>query len=342
MPAAPLPVAYHAQLAQLVKDPPLGDAWLHELKFDGYRIGAFIDRRDVRLISRNQNDWTDRFPALRAALRGLPVRQAFVDGEAAVVQADGRTSFQALQNTFSGESKLPITYFVFDILHLDGEDLAQLPLEQRKQRLMALLAGCRDATIRYSDHVIGHGKEFFADACQHGLEGIVSKRRAAPYRAGRTPDWVKTKCIRRQEFVIGGFTEPQGSRAGLGALLIGVHEAGYGLVFAGKVGTGFSNRSARELRQQLEGIEQRESPFVNPPRAGLARHAHWVKPQLVAEIAFSEWTDDGKVRHPSFQGLRADKPATAVTRERAASSPTSTSAPRRGKTHRRPAASPRS
>lgn len=309
-----MPATYDAQLAQLVRKPPDGDAWLHEIKFDGYRIGAFVRDGDVCLISRNQNDWSDRFATVRAALRKLKGHQVLLDGEIAVVQADGRTSFQQLQNIFSGDSHVRVTYFVFDLLHLDGEDLTSLALEQRKQRLQALVEQLHDPTVRYSDHVLGHGAEFFANACRHGLEGIISKQREARYAAGRSSHWLKTKCIRRQEFVIGGFTEPQGSRAGLGALLVGVQQPGRGLVFAGKVGTGFTNRSARALRQQLDRLEQGEPPFALP-HTGLPRNAHWVQPRLVAEIAFSEWTDDGKIRHPSFQGLRADKAATEVMRE---------------------------
>ncbi len=309
-----LPKDFHAQLALLVKDAPEGDQWLHEIKFDGYRIGALIDNGKVRLLSRNGNDWTSRFPTIVAACSRLPVKTALLDGEVAAVLADGRTSFQALQNTFSASSPLPLVFFVFDLLHLDGIAVCELGLEERKRRLKPLIGRGKSEVVRYSDHVIGGGPAFFVRACELGAEGIISKRRDLPYRAGRGGSWLKIKCIKRQELVIGGFTEPQGSRAGLGALLVGYFEAGE-LRFAGKVGTGFTNQSATQLRRQLEAIEESSCPFTPRPAGALARVAHWVKPKLVAEIAFSEWTDDGKIRHPSFQGLRADKRAKDVVRE---------------------------
>jgi len=310
----PLPRIFAPQLATLVDTAPEGDEWLHELKFDGYRIGCRIDGRTVSLISRNGKDWTDHFPEVATAARELAVRRAFLDGEVAMLLPDGRTSFQALQNaSATGDGQL--AYFVFDLLHVDGKDVAALPLEQRKARLADLLRTKPPRCFRYSEHVVGHGGEFFARACGMGLEGIVSKRRHLPYAAGRGPAWLKTKCIKRQEFVVGGFTDPEGSRLGIGALLIGVRDAGGTLVFAGKVGTGFTNRSAQELRKRLDGIVQAECPFTPCPKGPLGRNAHWVKPTLVAEVAFTEWTSDGKIRHPSFQGLREDKPARDIRRE---------------------------
>ena len=318
---APLPERFEPQLATLVRTAPEGDAWLHELKFDGYRIGCRVDERTISLLSRNGKDWTDRFPEVRAAAAELPVRRAFLDGEVAVLLPDGRTSFQALQNAFSGGDRGNLVYFVFDLLHLDGEDVGRLPLEQRKARLAALLRSRSGKRIRYSEHVIGRGPEFFARACRTGLEGIVSKRRDLPYASGRGPGWVKTKCIKRQEFVVGGFTDPEGSRLGIGALLVGVRDAEGVLVFAGKVGTGFTNRSAQELRRRLEAIEQPECPFVPRPPGWLGRNAHWVTLTLVAEVAFTEWTGDRKIRHPSFRGLREDKPVSDVRREKPAPAP---------------------
>jgi bifunctional non-homologous end joining protein LigD len=312
---AALPAQYAPQLATLVAAPPSGDAWLHELKYDGYRIGARIDGEAVRLISRNGKDWTERFPTVRDAARRLATHRAFLDGEVAAVLADGRTSFQALQNAFASTTG-NVVYFVFDLLHLDGEDVRALPLEQRKVRLRRLL-GRAGGVLRYSDHVVGNGAAVFAQACKQGAEGIVSKRRDLPYQPGRSMSWLKTKCIQRQEFVIGGFTDPEGMRAGIGALLIGVREAGR-LQFAGKVGTGFTQSSARELRTRLDALEQREPPFQPAPRGRLGRSVHWTRPELVAEVAFTEWTEDGKVRHPSFQGLRADKRPSEIVRERAA------------------------
>jgi len=304
------------QLAQLVDEAPSGDAWLHEQKFDGYRILAEMDGRKLRLLSRRFNDWTAQFPSVVDAVASLPCQSVLLDGEVAVVTSDGRTSFQALQNAF-GRRDANIVYFVFDMLALDGEDLTKQPLESRKQRL-AKLVGKKQGVLRYSDHVVGNGQAFFELACQRGLEGIVSKRRDAPYSPGRGKSWLKTKCLLRQEFVIGGFTDPEGARTHIGALLVGYHE-GSRLVYGGKVGTGFAMKDLVELRRALEALETTSSPFSpEPPRAWTGPSRHWVTPVLVAEVAFSEWTNDGRLRHPSFQGLRADKPAAEIVRERAA------------------------
>lgn len=316
-----LPLKYAPQLATLVKEPPAGDEWLHELKYDGYRIGCRIDGRSVQLLSRNGKDWTERFAAVGDAAARLDSRRALLDGEVAAVLPDGRTSFQALQNSYaSSASPVHLVYFVFDLLHLDGEDIGRLPLEDRKARLRRLL-GRGKGILRYADHIVGRGAQVFATACQQHAEGIVSKRRDRPYQPGRGLTWVKTKCIQRQEVIIGGFTDPEGSRAGIGALLVGVRDAGGQLVYAGKVGTGFTQVSARELRKRLEALAQRDSPFATRLAGQLARTAHWVRPQLVAEVAFTEWTEDGRMRHPSFQGLRADKTPAEVVRERPAETP---------------------
>jgi bifunctional non-homologous end joining protein LigD len=211
-------VVYRPQLARLVKDPPEGDEWLHEMKYDGYRIGAVAGVRSAALISRNGKDWTAAFPDIAAAVNDLAVPDTLLDGEVALVLPDGRTSFQALQNAFSGGPRRGLTYFVFDVLRLRGENVERQPLERRKALLAGLLGrtGPR-AIVRYSDHVAGRGRETFDEACRLQLEGIISKRRDAPYKAGRGDTWVKTKCVRRQEFVIGGFTDPEGSRQGIGA-----------------------------------------------------------------------------------------------------------------------------
>jgi bifunctional non-homologous end joining protein LigD len=205
-------------------------------------------------------------------------------------------------------------YFVFDLLRLDGQTLEQLPLEQRKARLKKLVGSRKTGRIRFSEHVEGNGEAFFAEACRAGLEGIVSKRRDQPYRAGRHGGWLKTKCVQRQEFVIGGFTDPEGMRAGIGALLIGYYD-GERLVFCGKVGTGFTHKMTLDLRAKLDRIEIKTSPFTPPPPGSLGRNAHWVKPALACEVVFTEWTSDGKIRHPSFQGLRADKNPKEIVRE---------------------------
>ena len=319
--AVALPRFVPPQLATLVTEPPAGDEWLHEMKFDGYRILARLERGRVRLLSRNAKDWTARLPPVADAVAQLPATTALLDGEAVILQPDGTTSFQSLQNLLSGaRDGGALAYMAFDLLHLDGRDLTHLPLEARKTALRALLdrrkAGANGAdVIRYSDHVVGGGAEFFGEACRLHLEGTLSKRRDAPYRPGRGRDWLKVKCGLRQEVVIGGFTPPAGARTGLGALLVGVHD-GSRLVFAGKVGTGFSTGDLRALTARLTKLEQRQSPFDPPPRVAAAR---WVKPALVAEVAFTEWTSEGKMRHPSFQGLREDKAPSDVIREAAGS-----------------------
>lgn len=309
---------YKPQLATLVKEPPAGDGWLHEIKLDGYRIGCRLRTGRATLISRNGKDWTHAFPEIADAASKLKVEDALLDGEVAVVLPDGRTSFQALQNAFAGgPARASLVYFVFDLLRLDGRRLDALPLDERKARLRVLLGRRKTGRLRYSEHVTGRGAEFFQQACRVGLEGIVSKRRDQPHRDGRHRDWLKTKCALRQEFVIGWCTEPAGTRAGLGALLIGYYHKGR-LVFSGKVGTGFTHQSALDLRRRLDAIARKTSPFDPPPAGPLARHAHWVEPTLVCEVAFTEWTGDGKIRHPSFQGLRADKKPRDVAREQPA------------------------
>lgn len=308
--------AYRPQLATLAKTPPAGDQWLHEIKFDGYRIGCDVRRGHATLTSRNGHDWTAAFPEIAAAAARLDAGDALVDGEVAMVLPDGRTSFQALQHAATGTaSRASLVYFVFDLLRLDGRSLETLPLEERKARLRALVGRRKTGRIRYADHVAGRGGEFFRQACRLGLEGIISKRRDLPHHPGRHSGWLKTKCTRRQEFVIAGFTDPEGMRAGLGALLIG-HYDRKRLVFAGKVGTGFTHKEALDLRRQLDAIQQPRSPFDPPPPGATGRRAHWVRPALVCEVVFTEWTSDGRIRHPSFQGLRRDKPPRDVVRER--------------------------
>ncbi len=321
MAATSLVPPYRPQLALLVEEAPEGDEWIHEVKYDGYRIGCAIEAGGVALSSRRGKDWTREFPEVAASAARLPVKSALLDGEVAAVLPDGRTSFQALQNALSGEGPRRLVYFLFDLLHLDGEDLAARPLAERKAALRALLSGRE--VLRYATHVEGGGPAAFREACRLGLEGIVSKRRDDRHRPGRSAAWVKTKCVRRQELVIGGFTDPEGGgRDAIGALLVG-HYEGTLLRFAGKVGTGFTNAEARGLRSRLAPLVAEECPFAPRPAGPLGRSAHWVRPRLVCEVAFAEWTGDGKVRHASFQGLREDRSAREVVREapRAAGEP---------------------
>jgi bifunctional non-homologous end joining protein LigD len=295
---------YEPQLATLGKAPPAGDLWLHEIKYDGYRIGCLIDKKGVRLISRNGKDWTHVFPAVADAAKKLPTKDALIDGEVAMVMEDGRTSFAALQQAAAGTaSHTPLVYFVFDLLRLDGKRLDHLPLEERKARLRTLVGGRQTGRIRYSDHVVGDGDTLFEHAQRIGLEGIISKRRDLPYQPGRTDSWRKSKVIQRGTFVIGGVTDPEGTRVGIGALLVGYYE-GPRLVYAGRVGTGFSHAYAIELRKTLDAIQQRQCPFDPPILKGPDRHAHWVKPSLVCEATYTEWTNDGRLRHPVFVKIR--------------------------------------
>jgi bifunctional non-homologous end joining protein LigD len=318
----PLPQAFAPQLPTLVKSPPAGAQWIHEIKYDGYRIGARVKHGKINLITRNGNDWTRTFPEIVAAVTTLTMEQALIDGEAALLLPNGVTSFQALQGASKEHERGRLVYFVFDLLHLDGRDLTRFALEERKAILVRLVGEvpAADAVVRYSLHFEGDGAEVLREACRNGLEGIVSKRRDLPYEPGRSRNWLKTKCVKRQEFVIGGFTDPEGSRVGLGALLVGVNEGGH-LRFAGKCGTGFTSNVLTDLRRRLDRLQQTDCPFSPKPAGTLGRNAHWVRPELAAEVAFTEWTEDSKIRHPSFQGLRADKPASEIMRERPARLP---------------------
>jgi len=301
------------QLALLVDAVPAGDQWVHEQKFDGYRIEAVRSRAGVHLYTRRGNDWTDTFPTIGEAVAKLAAKRFVLDGEVAVVRADGVTDFQGLQQALKTRSA-NLVYFVFDLLELDGKDLRKQPLLERKAKLEKLLAKA-PAILKYSEHVVGRGDELFAEACRRGLEGIICKRADAPYTSGRGKTWLKVKCRRRQELVVGGYTDPEGSRAGLGALLVGYYENKQ-LRYAGKVGTGFDAKSLIELFEELAPLERETSPFTpQPTRAYTGPRAHWVEPKLVVEVQFGEWTRGGRLRHPSFQGIRRDKRAKDVIRE---------------------------
>ena len=305
------------QLATLVDSVPEGNEWLHEIKFDGYRILCRINEGQATWLTRAAHDWSVRFGSMADVVRDLPVRQALLDGEVVVLEATGKTNFQLLQNSLRQKSTANLVYFVFDLLYLDGRNLTGLRLRERKEILEKILQRRSPGPLRYSEHWIGHGDELYNESCRKGLEGIVSKKVDQPYRSGRGRDWVKVKCFKNQEFVIGGFTEPAGSRAGLGALLLGVHDKRSNLVYAGKVGTGFTEQTLKELRSRLHPLERKSPSFVNPPKGREARGVHWVKPKLVGAVAFTEWTKDNLLRHPSFQGLREDKPAAEIGREMA-------------------------
>jgi bifunctional non-homologous end joining protein LigD len=316
-----MPSTFSPALCTLVDQAPAGDEWIHEIKFDGYRIVARVDGGRVRLLSRNGNDWTTRFQGVANAVARLPVTRALLDGEVCVVERDGTTSFQALQNALGQDQARGVTFFLFDLVYLDGYDLSSAPLVERKKLLARLIAsGHDDHVLAYSDHVEGGAEAFYRKACEHGLEGIISKLASSPYRQVRSSEWRKTKCLLEQEFVIGGFTDGTGSRTGFGALLLGVQEKGHGLRYAGKVGTGFSETTLRQLSAKLARLERANAPFAEVPK-DVRRGSHWVAPRLVAEVAFLGWTRDGRLRHPSFHGLREDRAASEVVREVPASLP---------------------
>jgi bifunctional non-homologous end joining protein LigD len=303
------------QLATLVAEVPDGPGWLHELKYDGYRIECLLDRGKVRLLTREAMDWTARFPTMAEAVALLPARTAVLDGELVALEG-GRPSFAALQQQLSAGPRARIHYYIFDLLHLDGKDLTGLPLVERKQRLASLLrARPRSTRLHFSKHLRStRGGRILTDACRQGYEGIVSKRAEAPYVSGRTRLWLKTKCSLRQEFVVVGYTEPKGSRVGIGSLLLAVNEGRGKLRYVGRVGTGFSTTLLTRLRQRLEALRRARSPVALG--ANLApRDARWVQPKLVVEVQFTEWTRDGMLRHPAFVGLREDKPVEQVRRE---------------------------
>jgi bifunctional non-homologous end joining protein LigD len=313
----PLPAFVAPQLATRVATAPDADTWLHEIKLDGYRLIARLHDGEVTLFTRTGQDWTARMPGVARALQRVHARSALLDGEVVVLDANGRSDFQLLQNSLHEGQQARCVYFAFDLLHLDGEDLRRLPLRERKQKLRALISGRERGVLRYSEHVVGQGPAFFERACALHAEGIVSKRASAPYVSRRDRSWLKIKCVERQEFVIGGFTLPAGSRTHLGALLLGTHGPHGELVYAGRVGTGFTQASLAELHEHLRGLVQTQSPFADPPRGAQTIGVRWVRPELVAEIEFAEQTRDGLVRHASFRGLRTDKPANDVTPERA-------------------------
>lgn len=313
---SPLPQEFKPQLATPVTEPPAGGNWLHEIKFDGYRILARVKSGRATLLSRNGRNWTPRFSAIARSLRALPVKEAVLDGEIVVLRPDGTSDFQALQDLLQGGSGGTLVYYLFDLPYCDGFDLSGTPLLERKNLLRSLLSrlSSRVENILFSDHMESSGREVYLQACRLAAEGIVSKQAAAPYEQRRSRSWLKTKCVHRQEFLVCGWTEPGGSRPGFGALLLGYYRERE-LVYAGRVGTGFSRDTLGKLSVSLRSLEQHDSPFTAPPSGPEAQGVHWVRPELIAEVEFLEWTRENILRQASFQGLREDKSPTDIVRE---------------------------
>ncbi len=305
---AKLPAFIKPQLATLVDTAPEGEDWLHEIKYDGYRLMAAVAGDQVRLYTRSGLDWSDRFAQLVPAFQALGLRAALIDGEAVVFDKKGQSRFGLLQDALKGGGE-PIYFMAFDLLALDGHSLLSEALDKRKARLAKLLKNAKEP-IRYSDHVVGEGERTRVKACSMGLEGIISKRGDAPYRSGRTRLWLKSKCIGRDEFVIGGWTPSKAAGRPFAALLLGEFD-GERLHYRGRVGTGFDDAELDALSARLAGLSRESSPFDDAPTA-IARSARWVTPRLVAEVAYTERTRDGYLRHPAYLGMREDKPGKSV------------------------------
>lgn len=312
---AALPDFVPPSLATLRDYAPAGADWLHEIKFDGYRMQARLDRGRVRLRTRKGLDWTERFQPIAQALSVLPAERALIDGEIVVEDEHGRSNFSALQDSLKSGQRERFVYYVFDLLHLNGRDLTRSPLLERKIALQRLLksAGNASGKIRFSEHFHGDGPSILKAACGMQLEGIISKRRDAPYRSGRTENLIKTKCAKRQEFVVAGYTPSTAMRRAVGALTVGYHENGE-LRYGGRVGTGYTAAMAHELWDRLEELKV-DRPPVRVPPSERRKNVHWVKPEIVIEAGFRGWTSDGLLRQASFKGVREDKPAREIVRE---------------------------
>ncbi|WP_162003388.1 non-homologous end-joining DNA ligase [Microvirga tunisiensis] len=312
---AAIPDLINVELAVLEKAAPAGGIFLHEIKFDGYRMLARVQNERCRLITRRNQDWTARFPEIASSFPELAVGEAVFDGEIVKLNGEGISSFSALQEALSNGQTADLVYVAFDLLFLNGFDLRKVALEERK-RILADILGSAPPTIRKSEHRIGGGEAFFAQACKLKLEGIISKRRSSTYSGTRSSDWLKVKCVNTEEFVIVGYTEPQRSRTGFGALLVGYYTPNGEIRYAGKVGTGYSREFLEGFKRRLQAIQTETPTAVLPKGTYMRARVHWVRPRYLAQVTFTEWTRDNILRHPSFLGLREDKDPREVVVDR--------------------------
>ena len=318
--ATALPTWVKPQLTKLVDAPPDGRDSLHEIKFDGYRMHARQDRGAVRLLTRTGLDWTHKYPAIASALSSLPAKQAYLDGELCGIRPDGTTSFNLIQNASDTGNGEALVFFLFDLLHLDGEAVSAKPINERKERLRELLSNA-SSPLQFSDHQIGRGRAFYEQACGLRLEGIVSKRSDAPYAPGNRGLWLKVKCLNREEFVVVGWTDPEGTRPHLGALLLAYYDPDGRLIYAGRAGTGIGHAELERLWRRMQPLATPKMPLdIAPPRDSrfgsplVLSRVHWVRPELVAEVKFLTWTEDNLLRQVVYEGLREDKPPKDVRR----------------------------
>ncbi|SEB40275.1 DNA ligase D [Terriglobus roseus] len=312
LPRERLPEFLKPQLAGETTAPPAGDEWMHELKLDGYRVQARKHGNSVELYTRSGLDWTHRMKPIAEAVKKLPVEDALLDGEVCVLDDKGLSSFARLQASFEKNEKHPLTFFVFDLLHINGHNPRNLPLRERKALLQSFVTG--DADVRMSEDLVGDGTKIFHAACELHAEGIISKRADGVYSPGRSAQWVKSKCVHEQEFVVGGWVDLSNGTRGIGSLLLGYYDDAGKLIYAGRTGTGFTQKIHKMLRDKLDALEQKTMPFAAISAEG-RRGAHWVKPKLVVQVRFATWTADQQVRQASYQGLREDKAADEVRRE---------------------------
>jgi bifunctional non-homologous end joining protein LigD len=308
-----LPARIHPELATLVNAPPSGKKWLHEIKFDGYRIVCFVKGKKIKLKTRNNQDWTEKFPYLVKTLQHLNLKNTILDGELVALNNKGRSDFQLLQNALHHEETATLIYYCFDLLYYNSENWMSLPLIQRKKQLQQLIPTTKSAVL-YSRHIVGKGDVLFRKACRLSLEGIVSKNIDSPYLQKRTLDWKKVKCSLRQEFIVVGFTTGTGKRKYFGSLLLAVYTKHKQLRYCGNVGTGFNEKSLKNIYLLLNKYKSTKPLFKLP--IGMDQ-VTWVKPKVIVEVKFTEWTKAGSLRHPSFKGLRYDKRANEIIREKA-------------------------